>query len=142
MHPDEHVLAAADRAEDECDVLTIVVGRGVPVGGVLAVTQRHSCTRYPLHQLLEPTPIRDEIRDRDHRQPVLVGKGPQLLGARHPRRILLADDLAQHASRPQTGQLRQVDGGLGVPGSAQDATVLGAQRHDVARTGQVRRRGR
>ena len=51
------------------------------------------------------------------------------------------DDLADDAGGPQPGQPGQVDGGLGVPGAAQDAAVLGPQREDVARPDQVVRRG-
>ena len=69
---------------------------------------------------------------------VLVGEDAQLLAAGHAGRVLLADDLAQRAGRPQAGQDGQVDGRLGVAGAAQHAAVLGPQRHDVARAGRGR----
>ena len=99
VHPDQHVLAVADVAEHERDVLAAVVGRGVADRGELAVAQRHPGRRHPLDQALRAAPERDQVGDRDHRQVVLVGEDPQLLGARHARRVLLADDLAQHAGR-------------------------------------------
>ena len=42
------------------------------------------------------------------------------------------------AGRAQAGEAGEVDGGLGVPGAAQHAAVLGAQRDDVARAGRGR----
>ena len=52
-------------------------------------------------------------------------------------RLLVVDDLAQHAGRVQAGHAGQVDGGLGVAGPLEHAALAVAQREDVAGPGQV-----
>ncbi len=141
VHAHEHVLAVADVAEHEGDVLAVVVGAAVADGGELAVAQRHPGRGDALDQLLEPAPVGDQVGDGDQREVVLVGEDTQFVRPGHAGRVLLADDLAQHARRAQARQHGQVDGGLGVPGPAQHAAVAGAQRHHVARAGEVGRRG-
>src|SRR5581483_6756753 len=51
--------------------------------------------------------------------------------------LVLVDDLAQHAGRVQAGHAGEVDGGLGVAGPLEHATLAVAQGEDVARAGQV-----
>src|SRR3546814_10078110 len=60
-----------------------------------------------------------------------------IFGLRHGAFVLLADDLADGARRLQTGQAGQVDGGLGVPGAAEHAAVLGAQRRSEEHTSEL-----
>jgi hypothetical protein len=48
-------------------------------------------------------------------------------------------DLAQHPGRVQAGELRQVDGRLGVAGPLEDASLLRHEREDVAGHPDVRR---
>ena len=140
MHADEHVLAVADVAVDEGDVLAVVVRAAVADGGEVARCQRHRRLGDPLDQLVEALAVGDQVGDRDHDEVVLVGEDAQLLAAGHAGRVLLADDLAEHAGRPQAGEDGEVHRGLGVAGPAQHAAVLGPQRHDVAGSGEVGRR--
>jgi hypothetical protein len=84
-------------------------------------------------------PVGDQVGDADQRQVVLGGEGLEVGHAHHG--AVVVDHLAEHAGRPQPGEHRQVDGGLGVPGAAQHAAGLGPQRHHVARAGQVGRAG-
>ena len=70
-------------------------------------------------------------------RPVLVGEDPQLVGLGHRAFVLLADDLADRARGLQPRHPGQVDGGLGVAGPAQHATVLGAQRNHVTGAGEI-----
>ena len=110
---------------------------GVADGAELAVAGRDAGLGDPLDVLLVLAPPLDQVGDGDQRQVVLVGEDPQLVGLRHRAFVLLADDLADGTRRLQTGQPGQVDGGLGVAGAAQHATVLGAQRNHVAGLGEV-----
>ena len=51
---------------------------------------------------------------------------------------VVVEDFAQHAAGRQPGHPGQIDGGLGVPGTAQHAAFLGHQRKQVARAGRSR----
>ena len=139
VHADQHVLAVADLAVDEGDVLALVVGAAVADRGERARHQRDDGLGDPLDQLVEALAVGDQVGDRDHAEVVLVGEDAQLLAAGHAGRVLLADDLAERPRGAQPGQHGEVDGGLGVAGAAQHPAVLGPQRHDVPGAGQVGR---
>ena len=79
---------------------------------------------------LAPLPIGDDVRDRDDLEPVLLGE-LQELGQALDRAVVI-DELGEHAHGRITRERRQIDGGLGVPGTGEHATLLGHQRKDVA----------
>ena len=74
MDTDQNIFAVADIATHERDVRLVV--QLVLVGGMRnapwSVGRAAVATR--LYQPLRPHPVLDEIRDRDHQQPVLLGK--------------------------------------------------------------------
>ena len=108
-----------------------LVGDGLerPEGG------RDASLGHPVDELLGPSPVRDQVGDRDHQQIVLLGETLELREPRH--RPVVVHDLAQHSGRVQTGHPSEVDRGLGVTGPSQHATRDVAQREDVAGPGEV-----
>ena len=50
---------------------------------------------------------------------------------------VLGQDLAEHAGRRQSGHAGQIDGGFGVAGPPQHATLLGQQQVDVSGTDEI-----
>ena len=142
MHAHEDVLAVADVALDERDVVGVVEHRPVADGAELAVRGRDLRLGDPLDLLLGAAAPGDEVGDGDDGEVVLGGEDLQLVEPGHAVVVLLADDLADDADRPQPGEAAQVDRRLGVAGAAQHAAVERAQRVDVAGPGQVVRRRR
>ncbi len=74
--------------------------------------------------------VGDQVRDRDHLQPVALAVGRQVGHARH--RPVVVHDLADHAGRDQPGEPGEVDAGLGLPDALQHAAGLGLEREHVA----------
>ena len=109
--------------------LVDVAGEVAPLGGDAGLG-------HPPDQLLGLAAVADEVGDADQQQPVGVGEALQLGEAGHLR-LVLGDDLAQHAGRVQPGHPGQVDGGLGVAAALEHAAVPVPQREDVAGPGQV-----
>ena len=140
VHPGQHRLVAGDVAAHQHDVLGAVDGDAVAVGREVAVRGGQPGLGDPLHVVLVAPPVVDQLLDRDHRQPVLVGELPQLLAALH--RAVVVDDLGDHPGRLQPREPGQVDRGLGVPGPHQHAALGVAQREDVAGLHDLERLGR
>ncbi len=128
VHADQHVVPvsvrAGDVAADQRDVLDVVVEGGVADRAELAVPGRDAGLGDALDVLLVLAAPRDQVGDRDQREVVFVGEDPQFVGLRHRALVLLADDFADHARRPQTGHPGQVYGGLGVAGPARPPPSL------------------
>ncbi len=80
----------------------------------------------------------DERGDRQDAQAVLVRERDQVRQAGHL--AVVAHDLADDGDGLEAGKPRQVDGGLGVAGAAQDAAGDGLQREHVAGADEVARR--
>ena len=88
-------------------------------------------------RLLSQT-VGDEVFDGDDLQAMLTGKHLQLGHAGHG--AVVVHDFHQRAGGVQSGQLAQVDGGLGVATAAQHAVVLGIEGVDVSRSAEGLRR--
>src|SRR6476661_494194 len=94
--------------------------------------------RYPQTPLvLEP--VRDELRDGDEREAVLLRERLELraLGGR----AVVVEDLADHTGGIHAGEPREIDRGLGVPDALEHATVARAQRMHVSAVAQIARHG-
>src|SRR3984893_17149406 len=76
VHADQDVVAVADVAAYQGDVLDVVVDAGVSDGMELAVSGRDPRLRNELYVLLVLAPPLDQVGDRDQRQPVLIGEDP------------------------------------------------------------------
>ena len=137
VHADEHVLAVADLAAHQRDVRLAVELVLVGEDAERAVLGRQRRVRGALHQPLGAHPVLNQVRDRDHQQPVLLGELRQLRHARH--RAVLVHDFADDAGRIEPGDARQIDGRFGLPGAHQHAAVARAQRQHVTRPRQVAR---
>jgi len=141
VHPHQYVVPVAvrsgDVAADEGHVLDVLVDAGVADRAELAVPRRDARFGDALDVLFVLAPPLDQVGDGDQCQVVLVSENPQLVGLRHRAFVLLADDLADRACRPQTRKAGQVDGSLGVAGATQHPAVLGAQRHHVTGLGEI-----
>jgi hypothetical protein len=72
-----------------------------------------------------------ELADRDHRQVVRPGEPSQLRAAGHVRAVGV-DHLGEDAGGPPARQAGEVDRGLRVAGTGQDAAGAAAQREHVA----------
>ena len=68
---------------------------------------------------------------------MIVGEHPKLIRLSHRALVFLADDLADDSRRTEISHTRKVDGGLGVAGPTEHSALLGPQRYDVARSGEV-----
>ncbi len=151
VHPDQHRLSFAGRASvvgracrhhvavHEREVLGGVDGRPEAVGPELTVPGRQPGLGHPLDQGLGAVPVAHQVVDRDHRQPVLVGEGPQLGCALHG--AVVVDHLDQHAGRGEAGEAGQVDGSLRVAPARQHAALAVAEREDVTGPGELPRLG-
>jgi hypothetical protein len=141
VHPHEYVVPVAlwtcDVAAHQRNMLDLVVDAGVADRPELAVPGGDTRLGDALDVLFVLATPFDEVGDRDERQAVLVGENAQLIGLRHRAFVLLADDLADGTGGLQAREPGQVDSGLGVARAAQYATILGAQRDDVAGPGEV-----
>ena len=136
MHPHEHVVLAGHRAPHHGDVLLAVEQRLVGVAGEVAPLGGDAGLGDATHELLVLAPVADEVGDRDHQQPVLVGEALQLGHPGHVR-LLVVDDLAEQPGRVEARHAAEVDRGLGVAGPLEHAALAGHQRVDVTGTGQV-----
>ena len=129
-----------DVAVRQRDVLAVVDGDAVAVGGELAVPGGQPGLGDALDVALVAAAVAHQVLDRDHREAVLVGELAQLRGPLH--RAVVVDDLDEHAGGREAGQPGEVDGRLGVPAAHQHAALAVAQREHVARAGQLPRLGR
>ena len=140
----QHRLAVRDGARHvavrQRDVLAVVDGDPVAVGGELAVPGGQPGLGDALDVALVAAAVAHQVLDRDHREAVLVGELPQLRGPLH--RAVVVDDLDEHAGGREAGQPGEVDRCLGVPAAHQHAALAVAQREHVARAGELPRLGR
>ncbi|CAM5344126.1 hypothetical protein SVIOM74S_08567 [Streptomyces violarus] len=132
---DQDVVAVADVAVHEGDVLDAVDGGAVAVGREGAVGGGQLGPGLAADGGFAATAVGDQILDRDDRQAVLAGEGDQLGQAQH--RAVLPGDLDDRAGRAQAREAGEVDGGLGVAVARQDPAGPGAQREDVAGADEV-----
>ena len=93
-----------------------------------------------MHETLVLEPVRDELRDRDERDAVLLRELLELRTAR--RRSVLVEDLANHSRRQASGQPREIDRGFGVSDALEHAAVARAQRKHVAAVAEIARNRR
>src|ERR1700733_12870885 len=102
-------------------------------------TSRYRPASWPPDGAYRPSPVGDQIADRDQREAFAAGQFPQVVVAGHgPVR---PDDLADRGHAGQPGQPGQVDRGLGMAVTFQDAAPGGPDREDVTGPGQVARPG-
>ena len=137
VHPDQHVLAVAEVAVDQRDVLGVVeVGaRSRPRGtSPCSVGSRASATRSTCRSVRRRYAMRSAMEISA--SPCSSAKRAQLRQAHHG--AVVVDQLAEHAGRPQPGEPGQVDRGLGVPGAAQHAAVAWPAAARRARAGSGR----
>ena len=130
VDPDEDVVAVAEVAVDERDVLDAVDGGAVAVRGELAEGGRQPDLGLAADGRLGGAAVGDQVLDGDDRQAVLAGERDQLGQPQH--HPVLAGDLDDRAGRAQPGEPGQVDGGLGVAVADEHTAGPGAQREDVA----------
>lgn len=114
---------------------------GVQVQAELAVAGRQAGVGEQLRdrRRLAGAAPGNQLFDADDRQAMLAGEGEQFGAARHAAAVV--DDLAEHPGRAAPGEQRQIQRRLGVPGALQHPTGPGAQREDMAGTGEVVRFG-
>ena len=86
------------------------------------------------HPLTVP-PVLDELRDRDEREAAGVAELAQAGQPGHG--AVIVDDLGEHAGRVEASEPGEVDGSLGVPGTAQHPALRITQREDVSRADQL-----
>jgi len=86
--------------------------------------------------ITDPSLRPEDIRMPGHVFPLMAQQGGVLKRAGHTEATV---DLAQHPGRVQAGELRQVDGRLGVAGPLEDASLLRHEREDMAGHPDVRR---
>ncbi|GAA3308165.1 hypothetical protein GCM10020295_69330 [Streptomyces cinereospinus] len=132
---DQDVLAGAQFAVDERDVLDAVDGGTVAVRREGAVGRGQPGLGLAADGGLGAAAVGDQVLDGDDRQAVLAGERDQLGQAQHP--AVLTGDLDDGAGRTQTGEAGEVDRGLGVAVAGEDAAGPGAQREDVAGADEV-----
>ncbi|ESQ02624.1 GTP cyclohydrolase/3,4-dihydroxy-2-butanone 4-phosphate synthase bi-functional protein [Streptomyces sp. PVA_94-07] len=140
VEPHQDVLAVAEVAVDEGDVLDAVDRGAVTVGGEVAGGGGQPDGGLAADGRLAAAAVGDQVLDGDDRQAVLAGEGDQFGQAQHG--AVLARDLHDGPGGAQSGEPGEVDGGLGVAGPDQDSAGLGAQREDVAGADQVAGGGR
>lgn len=130
MDPDEDVLAVADVAVHQGDVLDAVGDGAVAVRGEVAERGGQPGPRLAADGRLVAAAVGDQVLDGDDRQAVLAGERDQLGQPEH--HTVLARDLDDRPGGAQSGEPGEVDGGLGVAVADEDAAGAGAQREDVA----------
>src|SRR5437867_6351398 len=138
VHADQRVLTVSHLAVHERDMLVlidvIVIADDLP----RTMLRRQSRFGDTMNQSLVLQTMRNELRDRDERELMLLGKALELLTARGA--AILVEDLANHAGRVQASAARQVDRGLRVADALQHAALTRAQWEDVTAMTQIARR--
>jgi hypothetical protein len=140
VHANQHVVLAVDGALDHRDVVLLVDHRAEADHGEIAELGGQLRLGHALDELVVPAPVRDQVGDRDHLQPVARAVALEVRNARH--RAVVVHHLADDAARVEPGEPREVDGRLGLPGALQHAAGLGLEREDVAGLHEVLRPGR
>ncbi len=91
--------------------------------------------RHLAHQRLVAQPVADEVGDGDHEDAVLLGHLREVGHAGHG--AVVVHDLADDAGGFKAGQLGEIDGSFGLPGSLEHAAALRPQGEDVAGAQQI-----
>jgi hypothetical protein len=86
--------------------------------------------------------VLDEIDDAGQDQSVLFAEPLHFREAHHLGGMIFRDDLTQYPGPGPSRQVGQVDPGLGVAVSGQDAALTGPQWEDVSRSHEIGRSGR
>ena len=143
MHAHHHGLSRLGRgahvALDQRDVVLLVEQRAVPDDVEVAVLGRQVRLRDAFHELLGAAPVRDQVRDRDHLQPVALAVRDQVLDAGHAP--VVVHDLADHRGGDQAREPREVHARLRLPGALQHSPGTGLEREHVAGLHEVVRLG-
>ncbi len=101
----------------------------------IAERRRQPRTGHPPHKGLALHAVFNERLDRHHLQLVHLGKLRQLRHARHG--AVLVHDFADHAGGIQSGQPRQIDRTLRLPGAPQHTALLRLQGENMTGLRQV-----
>ena len=120
-------------------MLTSVHVVAEPDAPELARVERQPRAADALDEPLGPAPVRDQISDRQHRQPVPTGELDELGKSCHG--AVVGRDLAYDGCRRETGHIGQVDRRLGVPSAFEHAATLIRQWEHVPRLDQTPRIG-
>ncbi len=136
MDADEHIFVTGDLTHHESEMLLAIQHGLVHIRPELAAHRGDPGLGDQSHELLVPTAVPNEVRNRDDREIVLLGEPLQVRQAGHLR-FVLGDDLAQDTRRGETGGPAEVHRRLGVPGPLEHATGAVAQRKDMTGTVQV-----
>ena len=129
MDADQHVVGAVHLPLDERHVMLVVDQRAVADRDKFPERGRQAGRDDALDELLVPAPVGDQVRDRDHLQPVAVAVRAEVRNPRH--RPVVVHDLADHAGRVQAGEPREVDRRLGLADPLEHAAGLGLEREHV-----------
>src|SRR5450756_80642 len=92
-----------------------------------------------VHEALGLEAMRDELRDGDECQAVLLREALELGPA--SARAVLAQNLANHSGWCEAGKAGEIDGRLSVAHALEYSSLARAQRRDVSRTAQIARNG-
>jgi hypothetical protein len=137
VDPDEDVLLAGDVALDQRHVVLAVDQRAVADRRELAEPGRQAGLDHALDELVVLAPVRDQVGDRDHLQPVAPAVALEVGDARHL--AVVAHHLADHARGIQAREPGEVDRRLGLARALQHAAGLGLQGEHVAGLDQIAR---
>ena len=80
--------------------------------------------------MIVPHPVFDQIADGPDFHVVLAREGDEVVQPGH--RAIVLHDLADHAGRIEPGKARDINGGLGMAGTHQNAAVASRQWEDMA----------
>src|SRR5579863_95059 len=133
------VLRAVHLAFDERDMVLTVEHRAVADRNEVAERGRQARGDDTLDELLRATAVGDQIRHRDHLQPVASAVPGQVGDASHG--AVVVHDLAYHPGRYQTCKPCEVDRRLRLPDSLERPTRPGLEREHVPRLYQLTRAG-
>src|SRR5439155_2484466 len=131
VHADQYRLPARNVAHRERNVLGLGVAdlRAITVDRELAVLRRELRRGHAFDEALLGHAMGDEVLHRDQAKAVAPRETLEL---RHPRhRSIRVRDLADDPYRGQHGEPAEIDGGLGLPGAYEDASVTRLKREDV-----------
>ena len=131
MHAHQHRTAGGDVALDQRHMLGRIDGGGIdldverPAMGALHLGLGHD-----FDQMVVAQPVGDQVGNGGDLQPMTLGEGDEIGQPGHG--AVVVHDLADDAGGVETGQPREIDGGLGMAGAHQHAAFLGDQREHVA----------
>ena len=129
MHTDQHILAVADLALDHCEVLATVDKTAIADCAEFAELGLQHGFRNPLNLPFRMPDVCDEVGDRHHDNAVFISECTDLGCPHHFAVVVL--DLDTNPGRSKTGETTQIDGCLGVSGTAQHSAWNRPQREHV-----------